>query len=253
MVATIKELLEAGVHFGHQVKRWHPKMKKYIFGEKNGIHIIDLQKTLKGLEDAYNFIKGVASIGLPILFIGTKKQSHDAIREESTRAGAFYINQRWLGGTLTNFSTIRKSIEKLKKIEKMKQDGTLELLTKKETASIEKERVILEKFLSGIKDIPDLPGAVFIVDPKKERIAVAEARKLGIPIVAIVDTNCDPDEVDYVVPANDDAIRAIKLIASKIADAVLEGKEILTKTMAEEEEKLMVEEKKQQEETEVTE
>ena len=253
MVATIKELLEAGVHFGHQVKRWHPKMKKYIFGEKNGIHIIDLQKTLKGLEDAYNFVKGVSSTGSPILFIGTKKQSQDAIREESTRAGAFYINQRWLGGTLTNFFTIKKSIEKLKKIDEMKQDGTLELLTKKEAASIEKERITLEKFLSGIKDIPDLPRAVFIVDPKKERIAVAEARKLGIPIVAIVDTNCDPDEVDYVIPANDDAIRAIKLISSKVADAVLEGKDILTKTMAEEEEKLMVEEKKQQEETEVTE
>jgi small subunit ribosomal protein S2 len=248
MVATIKELLEAGVHFGHQVKRWHPKMKKYIFGEKNGIYIIDLQKTLKGLEDAYNFMKEVSSTGAPILFVGTKKQSQDAIQEESIRVGGFYINQRWLGGMLTNFFTIRKSIERLKKIETMKADGTFELLPKKEVASLEKERAQLEKNLSGIKDMPGIPGAVFIVDPKKERIAIAEARKLAVPIVAIVDTNCDPDEVDYVIPGNDDAIRAIKLITTKMADAVLEGREVLSKKTVEEAEKAEVEEKIQQEE-----
>ncbi|MBM4140054.1 MAG: 30S ribosomal protein S2 [Nitrospira sp.] len=250
MVATIKELLEAGVHFGHQVKRWHPKMKKYIFGERNGIYIIDLQKTLKGLEDAYNFIRGVALTGTPVLFVGTKKQAQDSIQEESVRAGAFYVNQRWLGGMLTNFSTIKKSIERLKKIESMKADGILDLLPKKEVASMEKEKDKLEKNLSGIKDIPGIPGAVFIVDPKKERIAIAEARKLSVPIVAIVDTNCDPDEVDYVIPGNDDAIRAIRLITSKIADAVLEGKETLSKSVAEEAEKHEVEEKIQQEEAE---
>ncbi|MEW6002661.1 MAG: 30S ribosomal protein S2 [Nitrospirota bacterium] len=253
MVATIKELLEAGVHFGHQVKRWHPKMKKYIFGERNGIYIIDLQKTLKGLEDAYNFIKSVGSAGLPVLFVGTKKQSQDAIQEEATRAGAFYVNQRWLGGTLTNFSTIKKSVEKLKKIEAMKEDGTLDLLPKKEVAAIEKEKAKLEKYLSGIKGMTSLPGALFVVDPKKERIVVAEARKLSISIVAIVDTNCNPDEIDYVIPGNDDAIRAIKLVASKMADAVIEGKEVLSKTMAEEAEKVQIEKKIEQEEAEVTE
>lgn len=253
MVATIKELLEAGVHFGHQVKRWHPKMKKYIFGERNGIYIIDLQKTLKGLEDAYNFIKDIASTGTPVLFVGTKKQSQDAIHEEATRAGAFFVNQRWLGGMLTNFSTIKKSIEKLKKIEMMKEDGTFDLLPKKEVAGIEKERTQLDKNLSGIKDMTAIPGAVFIVDPKKERIAVAEARKLSIPIVAIVDTNCDPDEIDHVIPGNDDAIRAIKLIASKMANAVLEGKEMLSKVAAEEAEKQQVEGKIQQEEGEISE
>ncbi|MBE0425422.1 MAG: 30S ribosomal protein S2 [Nitrospirae bacterium] len=253
MIAAMKELLEAGVHFGHQVKRWHPKMKKYIFGERNGIYIIDLQKTVKGLEDAYNFIKNVAMTGAPTLFVGTKKQSQDAIQEESTRAGAYYVNHRWLGGMLTNFSTIKKSIEKLKKIETMKEDGTLDLLTKKEAAAIEKEGGKLDKYLSGIKEMPGLPGALFIVDPKKERIAVAEAKKLSIPIVAIVDTNCDPDEIDYVIPGNDDAIRAIKLITSRIADAVIEGKEALSKSIAEEEEKLSVEEKIQQEEAEVSE
>lgn len=253
MVAAMKELLEAGVHFGHQVKRWHPKMKKYIFGERNGIYIIDLQKTVKGLEDAYEFIKNVAMTGAPILFVGTKKQSQDAIQEEAQRAGAFYVNQRWLGGMLTNFSTIKKSIEKLKKIEQMKEDGTLDKLTKKEAASIEKEREKLERYLSGIKEMPTLPGAIFIVDPKKERIAVAEARKLSIPIVAIVDTNCDPDEVDYVIPGNDDAIRSIKLITSKIADAIIEGKEALSKKLAEETEKQQIEEKISQEKAEVSE
>jgi small subunit ribosomal protein S2 len=250
MVAAMKELLEAGVHFGHQVKRWHPKMKKYIFGERNGIYIIDLQKTVKGLEDAYNFIKNVAMTGTPVLFVGTKKQSQDAIQDEATRCEAFYINQRWLGGMLTNFSTIKKSIEKLKKIETMKEDGTLNLHTKKEATAFEKERVRLDRNLSGIKAIQGLPGALFIVDPKKERIAVHEAKKLSIPIVAIVDTNCDPDEIDYVIPGNDDAIRAIKLITSKIADAVLEGREALSKMQAEQAEKLKAEQKIQQEEAE---
>jgi len=250
MVVAMKELLEAGVHFGHQVKRWHPKMKKYIFGERNGIYIIDLQKTVKGLEYAYNFIKDVASTGAPVLFVGTKKQSQDAIQEEATRAGAFYVNQRWLGGMLSNFSTIKKSIEKLKKFEAMKEDGTLDLLTKKEVAAIEKEKSKLEKNLSGIKDMTSLPVALFIVDPKKEKIAIAEARKLSVPIVAIVDTNCNPDEVDYVIPGNDDAIRAIRLITSKIADAVIEGKEILSKTLTEEAESLQVEDKLEQEKAE---
>lgn len=249
----MKELLEAGVHFGHQVKRWHPKMKKYIFGERNGIYIIDLQKTVKGLEEAYNFVRNATIAGAPILFVGTKKQSQDAIRDEAHRSGAFFVNQRWLGGMLTNYSTIRKSIEKLKKIETMKADGTYEILPKKEVAALEKERSKLEKNLSGIKDMTSLPGALFVVDPKKERIAIAEAKKLSVPIVAIVDTNCDPDEIDYVIPGNDDAIRAIKLITSKIADAVIEGKDTLSKTLAEEAEKTQVEEKIIQEEAEVTE
>jgi small subunit ribosomal protein S2 len=253
MVAAMKELLEAGVHFGHQVKRWHPKMKKYIFGERNGIYIIDLQKTVKGLEEAYHFVKRVSLSGAPVLFVGTKKQSQDAIKEEAERSGAFYVNQRWLGGMLTNFSTIKKSIEKLKKIEAMKGDGTYEILPKKEVSALEKERDKLEKNLSGIKNMSGFPGALFIVDPKKERIAVAEAKKLSVPIVAIVDTNCDPDEIDYVIPGNDDAIRAIKLITSKIADAIMEGKATLSKSAAEEAEKLQVEGKIQQEEAEVSE
>lgn len=253
MVAAMKELLEAGVHFGHQVKRWHPKMKKYIFGERNGIYIIDLQKTVKGLEEAYHFVKNVAISGLPVLFVGTKKQSQDAIKDEAVRSGAFYVNQRWLGGMLTNFSTIKKSIEKLKKIETMKESGTYELLPKKEVAALEKERIKLEKNLSGIKNMSTFPGAIFVVDPKKERIAVSEARKLSVPIVAIVDTNCDPDEIDYVIPGNDDAIRAIKLITSKIADAILEGKETLSKSAAEDAEKAAVAGKIQQEEAGVTE
>jgi len=253
MVAAMKELLEAGVHFGHQVKRWHPKMKKYIFGERNGIYIIDLQKTVKGLEEAYHFIRNVTIAGAPVLFVGTKKQSQDAIKEEAERSDTFFVNQRWLGGMLTNFSTIKKSIEKLKKIESMKEDGTMELLPKKERAAIEKERIKLERNLSGIKNMTSFPGALFIVDPKKERIAVAEAKKLSVPIVAIVDTNCDPDEIDYVIPGNDDAIRAIKLITSKIADAIMEGKETLAKARAEEAEKTEVEGKIQQEEAEVSE
>jgi small subunit ribosomal protein S2 len=249
MVVTMKELLEAGVHFGHQVKRWNPKMKRFIFGERNGIYIIDLQKTLKGLEDAYKFVKETAMGSSPILFVGTKKQAQDAIQEEAQRAGAFFVNQRWLGGMLTNFSTIKKSIERLKGIEKMKEDGTYEALSKKEVSLLEKERVKLERNLTGIKEMSGLPGAVFVIDPKKEKIAIAEARKLSIPVVAVVDTNCDPDEVDYVIPGNDDAIRAIKLIASKMADSVIEGRDVVAKAAAAEAEKTMIQEKVQQEET----
>lgn len=249
MVATMKELLEAGVHFGHQVKRWNPKMKRYIFGERNGIYIIDLQKTLKGLEDAYNFVRDIAASGGGVLFVGTKKQAQDSIVEEAQRASAFYVNQRWLGGMLTNFLTIKKSIERLNKIDTMKEDGTLGLLPKKEAASLEKERAKLDKNLSGIREMKELPAAIFIIDPKKERIGVAEAQKLSIPIVAVVDTNCDPDEIDYVIPGNDDAIRAIKLLTAKISDAVLEGKDLLAKDMQQEEEEVQIEEKLQTEET----
>ncbi|MDA8168253.1 MAG: 30S ribosomal protein S2 [Nitrospiraceae bacterium] len=243
MVASMKELLEAGVHFGHQVKRWNPKMKRYIFGERNGIYIIDLQKTLKGLEEAFNFVRQVAASNQPVLFVGTKKQAQDSIAEEAKRCGSYFINQRWLGGMLTNFSTIRRSIDRLKKIETMKEDGTFERLTKKEVARLEKERGKLEKYLSGIKEMGSLPGAIFIVDPRKERIAVAEAMKLSIPTVAIVDTNCDPDEIDYVIPGNDDAIRAITLISSKMAEAVISGKDIYNKSVAETVEKAAMEEK----------
>jgi small subunit ribosomal protein S2 len=241
MVVSMKELLEAGVHFGHQVKRWNPKMKKYIFGERNGIYIIDLQKTLKGLEDAYHFVRDATATGTNVLFIGTKKQAQDAIMDEAKRAGAFCVNQRWLGGMLTNFTTIKKSIERLKKLETMKEDGTFDLLTKRESAALEKERQKLDKNLSGIKDMKELPGVIFVIDPKKEKIAIAEARKLSVPIVAVVDTNCDPDEVDYVIPGNDDAIRAIKLMASKVADAVLEGKATFAKEAVQEEEKAKME------------
>jgi small subunit ribosomal protein S2 len=234
MVVTMKELLEAGVHFGHQVKRWNPKMKKYIFGERNDIHIIDLQKTMKGIEEAYSFVKGKAAADSPVLFVGTKKQAQDSIAQEAARAGAFFVNQRWLGGMLTNYATIRRSINRLKKIDAMKEDGTYSVLTKKEVAGLEKERLKLEKNLSGIKDMEKIPGAVFIIDPKKEKIAVAEARKLYIPVVALVDSNCDPDEIDHIIPGNDDAIRAIALMARKMADAILEGKEELQKKRDEE-------------------
>ncbi len=230
---TMKELLEAGVHFGHQAKRWNPKMKKYIFGERNGIYIIDLQKTLKLFKEAYDFVRDTASQGKDILFVGTKKQAQDAITEEAKRCGMYYVSSRWLGGMLTNFTTIRKSIDRLKKIEKMKEDGTYEKLTKKEVAALEKERTKLEKILSGIKVMPDLPSAVFIIDPRKEAIAVHEANKLGIPVVAVVDTNCDPDNIDYVIPGNDDAIRAIRLMASKVADAVIEGRQAIVKEAGE--------------------
>ncbi|MFV1976152.1 MAG: 30S ribosomal protein S2 [Candidatus Scalindua sp.] len=249
MVVTMKELLEAGVHFGHQVKRWNPKMKKFIFGERNGIYIIDLQKTVKMFEVAYNFVKEISSKGESVLFVGTKKQSQDVIIEEAQRSQSYFINQRWLGGVLTNFKTIKQSIEKLKKIEKMQEDGTYDLLTKKEVAKLETERQRLRKNLIGIKDMDNLPGAVFIIDPKKERIAVAEAQKLSIPIVALVDTNCNPDEIDHVIPGNDDAIRSIKLATSKIADAVLEGRDILNKAIEETAEKAAIEEKIAEEET----
>jgi small subunit ribosomal protein S2 len=254
MVVSMKELLEAGVHFGHQVKRWNPKMKKYIFGERNGIYIIDLQKTLKGLEEAYNFVREVAASGGEVLFVGTKKQAQDAVMEEANRASAFYVNQRWLGGMLTNFTTVKKSIERLKKIEAMKEDGTMQLLPKREASALEKERAKLDKNLSGIKQMKGLPAVMFVIDPKKERIGIAEARKLSIPIVAVVDTNCDPDEIDYVIPGNDDAIRAIKLLTAKIATASLEGKAVLTKEAQQEAEKAQVAEKVQAEEAqEVTE
>lgn len=250
MVATMKELLESGVHFGHQVKRWNPKMKKFIFGERNGIYIIDLQKTMKGLEDAYNYIKEVALSGQNVLFVGTKRQAQDSILEESSRAGAYYVNQRWLGGMLTNFVTIKKSVEKLKSIEKMKEDGTYNVLTKKEVSGHEKEREKLERYLGGIKNMDTLPGAVFVIDPKKEKIAVEEARKLSIPVVAVVDTNCDPDVIDYVIPGNDDAIRAIKLITSKMAEAILESKAIREKEIEEAAEEARIEEKIEQDEKE---
>ncbi|MCX8027325.1 MAG: 30S ribosomal protein S2 [Thermodesulfovibrionales bacterium] len=233
-VVTMKELLESGVHFGHQVKRWNPKMKRFIFGERNGIHIIDLQKTLKGLEEACNFVRNVAAQGGSFLYVGTKKQAQDAIAEEATRGEVFYVNNRWLGGMLTNFSTVKKSIERLKRIETMKEDGTFSLLTKKEVAQLENERERLDKNLKGIKTMTSYPDVIFIVDPKKEKIAVAEAKRLGITIVALVDTNCDPDEIDYVIPGNDDAIRAIKLIALKITDAILEGRGSLQKQIEEE-------------------
>lgn len=225
-VISMKQLLEAGVHFGHQTRRWNPKMDKYIFTERNGIYIIDLQKTVKKVEEAYNFVRGMASEGKTLLFVGTKKQAQDSVREEALRCGGFYVNQRWLGGTLTNFSTIQKRIERLRALETMENNGTFEVLPKKEVIILRKEQERLEKFLGGIKDMKKLPGALFIIDPRKERIAVAEARKLGIPIVGIVDTNCDPDEIDYVIPGNDDAIRAVKLLANKMADAVVEGNQV---------------------------
>jgi small subunit ribosomal protein S2 len=222
-VISMKQLLEAGVHFGHQTRRWNPKMDKYIFTERNGIYIIDLQKTVKKVEEAYNFVKSVAAEGGTFLFVGTKKQAQDSVKEEAERSGMYYINQRWLGGTLTNFSTIQKRIDRLHELERWEQDGTFEVLPKKEVIILRKEMERLEKFLGGIKNMKGLPSALFVIDPRKERIAVAEARKLGIPIVGIVDTNCDPDEIDYVIPGNDDAIRAVKLLTAKIADAVIEA------------------------------
>ncbi len=247
MVVTMKELLEAGVHFGHQVKRWNPKMKKYIFGQRNGIYIIDLQKTVKMFEVAYNFVKDLSSKGESVLFVGTKKQAQDVIIEESQKSQSYFVNQRWLGGMLTNFKTVKQGIDKLKKIEKMKEDGTYELLTKKEVSKYETERKRLEKNLSGVKDMNSVPGAIFIIDPKKESIAIAEAKKLAIPIVSLVDTNCDPDDIDYIIPGNDDAIRSIKLLTSKISEAVAEGKSILNKKAADAAEKKAIEEKKAEE------
>ena len=224
-VISMKQLLEAGVHFGHQTRRWNPKMAKYIFTERNGIYIIDLQKTVKKLEEAYMFIRDVAASGESVLFVGTKKQAGESIKEEAERAGANYVNARWLGGMLTNFRTIRRRIDRLAQLRTMEEDGTFDRLPKKEVVKLNLEIEKLEKFMGGIKTMKKLPGAMFIVDPRKERIAVAEAKKLGIPIVAIVDTNCDPDEIDYVIPGNDDAIRAVKLIAQTMANAILEGKQ----------------------------
>ncbi len=220
---TMKQLLEAGVHFGHQTRRWNPKMKPYIFGARNGIYIIDLQKTVRYFRNAYSFISEVSKRGEKILFVGTKKQAQDSIMEEAVRADQYYVNNRWLGGMLTNFSTIKASIDRLKKIEVMSQDGTYDLLLKKEVLQLDREKAKLEKSLGGIKNMTRLPAAVFIVDPNKEEIAVKEARKLGIPVVAVVDTNCDPDGIDYIIPGNDDAIRAIRLFASKMAEACIEG------------------------------
>lgn len=224
-VISMKQLLEAGVHFGHQTRRWNPKMAEYIFTERNGIYIIDLQKTVKKVEEAYNFVKEIAAEGGEILFVGTKKQAQDSIRDEAQRCGQYYVSVRWPGGMLTNFKTIRKSIQRLKQIEKMGEDGTFDLLPKKEVLKLKHEQEILEKNYGGIKEMDRLPAAMFVVDPKKEKIAIAEARNLGIPVVAIVDTNCDPDEIDYPIPGNDDAIRAVKLIAETMASAVLEGKQ----------------------------
>ena len=228
---TMKELLEAGVHFGHETRRWDPKMKPYIFGARNGIYIIDLQKTVQLFKEAYQFIRDVAAKGEYILFVGTKKQAQETIQEQATRCGMFYVNHRWLGGMLTNFQTIKRSIERLKKLEAMKNEEIYNLLPKKEVLELEKERARLEKSLGGIKDMDRLPGAIFIVDPKKERIAVKEARKVGIPSVGIVDTNCNPEELDYIIPGNDDAIRAIHLFTSKIADAVIEGRQLYEKQL----------------------
>ena len=222
-VISMKQLLEAGVHFGHQTRRWNPQMAPYIFTERNGIYIIDLQKTVRKLEEAYMFVRELSAQGKEVLFVGTKKQAQDSIREEATRAGAHYVNARWLGGMLTNFRTIRGRIARLNQLKAMEEDGTFDLLPKKEVAKLTHEIEKLEKFLGGIKNMKGLPGALFIVDPRKEKIAVSEAKKLGIPVVAIVDTNCDPDDVNYVIPGNDDAIRAVKLISSCMADAIIEG------------------------------
>lgn len=222
-VISMKQLLEAGVHFGHQTRRWNPKMARYIFTERNGIYIIDLQKTVRKVEEAYNFMREVAANGGRILFVGTKKQAQDSVAEEAERCGMYFINQRWLGGTLTNFSTIQKRVARLHQLEAMETDGTFEVLPKKEVILLRKEKERLEKFLGGIKNMKELPDAIFVIDPRKERIAVAEARKLNIPLVGIVDTNCDPDEIDYVIPGNDDAIRAVKLLTSKMADAIIEA------------------------------
>ena len=222
-VVTMKNLLESGVHFGHQVKRWDPRMKKYIFAERNGIHIIDLQKTIAAIKDGYDEVRKVTASGKSILFVGTKKQAQQAVQKEAERCGMFYVNNRWLGGMLTNFSTIKKSLQRLKKIEKMEIDGTFDNLTKKEVAALQKEKSKLEKNLGGIKEMKELPGAIFIIDTHKEQLAVAEARRMGIPIIAVVDTNCNPEGIDYPIPGNDDAIRAISLFTSIIANAVIDS------------------------------
>ncbi|MGI9100949.1 MAG: 30S ribosomal protein S2 [Terriglobales bacterium] len=229
---TMKELLEAGVHFGHQTKRWNPKMKEFIFGERNGIYIIDLQKTLKMFKEASKFVQELATDGKLLLFVGTKRQAQDAIAEEAQRCGMFYVNQRWLGGLLTNWVTVQKSVKRLKELDEMATDGRYELLPKKEVVKLERERKHLQANLAGIKELNRLPDAVFVIDSNKEQIAVREARKLGIPVVAVVDTNCDPSEVDYVIPGNDDALRAIRLFASKVADSVVEGSQVATDKQA---------------------
>ena len=224
-VISMKQLLEAGVHFGHQTRRWNPKMGKYIFTERNGIYIIDLQKTVKKVEEAYKFVKEVAETGKPILFVGTKKQAQEAIKEEAERCGMFYVNERWLGGMLTNYKTIKTRINKLRELERMEEDGTFDVLPKKEVIKLRAEKEKLEKNLGGIKEMPELPGAMFVVDPRKENIAIQEAHRLGIPVVGIVDTNCDPEELDFPIPGNDDAIRAVKLIIGAMATAVIEGRQ----------------------------
>ena len=224
-VISMKQLLEAGVHFGHQTRRWNPKMAKYIFTERNGIHVIDLQQTVKMADTAYEFVREAAANDAVILFVGTKKQAAEAVAEEATRAGQYYINHRWLGGTLTNWDTIQKRIARLKEIKQMEADGTFEVLPKKEVALLNKQRARLEKFLGGIEDMPRIPDVMYVVDPHKEQIAVKEAKKLGIPVVAMVDTNTDPDDIDVIIPANDDAIRAVKLITAKLADAIIEGRQ----------------------------
>jgi small subunit ribosomal protein S2 len=234
---TMKELLEAGVHFGHETKRWDPKMKPYIFGARNGIYIIDLQKTVQLFKEAYQFVRDIAASGESILFVGTKKQAQETIYEQATRSSMFYVNHRWLGGMMTNFQTIKRSIDRLKKLEAMKNEEIYNLLPKKEVMELEKERSKLERSLGGIKNMERLPGAVFIVDPKKEKIAIREARKIGIPSIGIVDTNCNPEELDYIIPGNDDAIRAIHLFTSKIADAAIEGRQLYEKQLQTEKEK----------------
>ncbi len=252
-VISMKQLLEAGVHFGHQTRRWNPKMKKYIFTERNGIYIIDLQKTVKKVDEAYNFLKQVSEDGGQVLFVGTKKQAQESVKSEAERAGQFYINQRWLGGLLTNYKTISKRIKRISEIEKMEEDGLFEVLPKKEVVELKKEYDRLIKFLGGIRDMKSMHQALFVVDPRKERNAIAEARKLNIPIVGIVDTNCDPDEIDYVIPANDDAIRAVKLLTAKMADAILEGQQGVSNEEVAAEQNIDLDEKEKSEETEATE
>ena len=226
-VISMKQLLEAGVHFGHQTRRWNPKMAQYIFTERNGIYIIDLQKTVKKAEEAYKAMKEVAETGKPILFVGTKKQAQEAIKEEAERCGMFYVNERWLGGMLTNHKTIQTRINKLRELERMENEGVFNVLPKKEVIKLRAEKEKLEKYLNGIKDMPELPGAIFVVDPRKENIAIQEAHRLGIPVIGIVDTNCDPDELDYAIPGNDDAIRAVKLITGAMATAIIEGRQAI--------------------------
>ncbi|MEG2984803.1 MAG: 30S ribosomal protein S2 [Paraclostridium sp.] len=226
-VISMKQLLEAGVHFGHQTRRWNPKMAQYIFTERNGIYIIDLQKTVKKVEEAYRFTKEMAETGRPILFVGTKKQAQEAIKEEAERCGMFYVNERWLGGMLTNHKTIKTRIDKLRKLEKMEEEGVFNVLPKKEVIKLRAEKEKLEKYLNGIKDMPELPAAIFVVDPRKENIAIQEAHRLGIPVIGIVDTNCDPEQLDFAIPGNDDAIRAVKLITGAMATAVIEGRQAI--------------------------